>query len=60
MQTEIALGFEGAWPWPADRPGAWVPEAISLMKRNNCGKALAIAARPATSTAATASAATIT
>ena len=23
--------------------GAWVPEAISLMKRNNCGKALAIA-----------------
>jgi glutaryl-CoA dehydrogenase len=23
--------------------GAWVPEAISMMKRNNCGKALAIA-----------------
>ena len=23
--------------------GAWVPEAISMMKRNNCGKALEIA-----------------
>ena len=44
MQTEIALGFEGALALGRliDQ-GAWVPEAISLMKRNNCGKALAIA-----------------
>ena len=44
MQTEIALGFEGALALGRliDK-GAWVPEAISLMKRNNCGKALAIA-----------------
>jgi glutaryl-CoA dehydrogenase len=44
MQTEIALGFEGALALGRllDE-GAWVPEAISLMKRNNCGKALAIA-----------------
>jgi glutaryl-CoA dehydrogenase len=44
MQTEIALGYEGALALGRliDQ-GAWVPEAISLMKRNNCGKALAIA-----------------
>jgi glutaryl-CoA dehydrogenase len=44
MQTEIALGFEGALALGRllDE-GAWVPEAISLMKRNNCGKALDIA-----------------
>jgi glutaryl-CoA dehydrogenase len=44
MQTEIALGLEGALALGRllDE-GAWVPEAISLMKRNNCGKALAIA-----------------
>ena len=44
MQTEIALGFEGALALGRliDQ-GAWVPEAISLMKRNNCGKALEIA-----------------
>jgi glutaryl-CoA dehydrogenase len=44
MQTEIALGFEGALALGRllDQ-GAHVPEAISLMKRNNCGKALAIA-----------------
>ena len=44
MQTEIALGVEGALALGRliDQ-GAWVPEAISLMKRNNCGKALAIA-----------------
>src|SRR6185295_12129955 len=44
MQTEIALGFEGALALGRliDQ-GAWVPEAISLMKRNNCGKALDIA-----------------
>jgi glutaryl-CoA dehydrogenase len=44
MQTEIALGLEGvlALGRLLDE-GAWVPEAISMMKRNNCGKALAIA-----------------
>jgi len=44
MQTEIALGFEGALALGRliDQ-GTWSPEAISLMKRNNCGKALAIA-----------------
>ncbi|MEQ8434082.1 MAG: acyl-CoA dehydrogenase family protein, partial [Oceanicaulis sp.] len=44
MQTEIALGYQGALRLGRllDE-GAWVPEAISLMKRNNCGKALAIA-----------------
>ncbi len=44
MQTEIALGLQGAL-----RVGrlmdedAAAPEMISLIKRNNCGKALAIA-----------------
>jgi glutaryl-CoA dehydrogenase len=44
MATEIALGLEGALALGRllDQ-GAWVPEAISLMKRNNCGKALDIA-----------------
>ena len=44
MSTEIALGFEGAYALGRllDE-GAWVPEAISMMKRNNCGKALDIA-----------------
>jgi glutaryl-CoA dehydrogenase len=44
MQTEIALGLQGALALGRmiDK-GAWVPEAISLMKRNNCGKALEIA-----------------
>ncbi|WP_409019669.1 acyl-CoA dehydrogenase family protein [Brevundimonas vesicularis] len=44
MQTEIFLGFEGAYALGRLLDtGAWVPEAISLMKRNNCGKSLAIA-----------------
>jgi len=44
MQTEIALGYQGALALGRMMDeGAWVPEAISLMKRNNCGKALAIA-----------------
>jgi glutaryl-CoA dehydrogenase len=44
METEIALGFEGALALGRlIDEGAWVPEAISMMKRNNCGKALAIA-----------------
>ena len=44
MSTEIALGFQGALALGRllDE-GAWVPEAISMMKRNNCGKALDIA-----------------
>jgi glutaryl-CoA dehydrogenase len=44
MQTEIALGLEGSYALGRliDQ-GAWVPEAISMMKRNNCGKALDIA-----------------
>ena len=44
MMTEIALGYEGAMALGRlIDEGAWVPEAISLMKRNNCGKALEIA-----------------
>jgi len=44
MQTEIALGLEGSYALARlIDEGAWVPEAISLMKRNNCGKALDIA-----------------
>jgi glutaryl-CoA dehydrogenase len=44
MQTEIALGLQGSLALGRllDQ-GAFVPEAISLMKRNNCGKALDIA-----------------
>lgn len=44
MQTEIAVGFQGALQLGRllDE-GAYVPEAISMMKRNNCGKALDIA-----------------
>jgi len=44
MQTEIALGLNGALALGrALDTGAWSPESISLMKRNNCGKALDIA-----------------
>ena len=44
MQTEIALGLQGVLQVGRllDQ-GAYVPEAISMMKRNNCGKALDIA-----------------
>jgi len=44
MQTEIALGLQGALALGRmlDR-GAGTPEAISLLKRNNCRKALEIA-----------------
>jgi glutaryl-CoA dehydrogenase len=44
MQTEIALGLQGALQLGRliDQ-GAFLPEAISLLKRNNCGKALSIA-----------------
>jgi glutaryl-CoA dehydrogenase len=44
MQTEIALGYQGALQLGRLMDeDAFVPEAISLMKRNNCGKALTIA-----------------
>lgn len=44
MQTEISLGLQGALQLGRMLDeGLWVPEAISLMKRNNCGKALDIA-----------------
>ena len=44
MQTDIALGLQGALQVGRmmDSIGV-VPEAISLVKRNNCGKALEIA-----------------
>jgi glutaryl-CoA dehydrogenase len=44
MMTDIALGLE--WSLALGRrldEGDWVPEAISMMKRRNCGVALAIA-----------------
>jgi glutaryl-CoA dehydrogenase len=44
MQTEIALGLAGALRLGRlMEAGRAAPEAISLMKRNNCGKALDIA-----------------
>jgi glutaryl-CoA dehydrogenase len=44
MQTEIALGLQGALRvGQLFDAGKMAPEMISLMKRNNCGKALDIA-----------------
>jgi glutaryl-CoA dehydrogenase len=44
MQTEITLGLMGSWRLGKLRDeGRAAPEAVSLMKRNNCGKALEIA-----------------
>lgn len=44
MQTEITLGLQGALQLGRlFDEGIETPEAISLMKRNNCGKALDIA-----------------
>ena len=44
MQTDIALGLQGALRLGRMvEAGVASPEAISLMKRNNCGKALEIA-----------------
>ena len=44
MMTEIALGLHAALQLGRlIDEGAWVPEAISMLKRNNAGKALAIA-----------------
>jgi glutaryl-CoA dehydrogenase len=44
MQSEIALGYQGALAvGRMIDAGTGAPEAISLIKRNNCGKALDIA-----------------
>jgi glutaryl-CoA dehydrogenase len=44
MQTEIALGLQGCLALGRGlERGSVAPPAISLMKRNNCGKALDIA-----------------
>ena len=44
MQTEITLGLQGALRLGRLMDaGSAAPESISLMKRNNCGKALDIA-----------------
>ena len=44
MQTEIALGLQGCMALGRGlERGSLAPPAISLMKRNNCGKALDIA-----------------
>ncbi len=44
MQTEVSLGLQGALALGRMmESGTASPEAISLMKRNNCGKALAVA-----------------
>ncbi|MFO1088295.1 MAG: acyl-CoA dehydrogenase [Hyphomicrobiales bacterium] len=44
MQTEIALGLQGSLALGRGlERGTVAPPAISLMKRNNCGKALEIA-----------------
>ena len=44
MQTDIALGLQGSLQLGRLLDaGAFVPEAISMLKRNNCGKALEIA-----------------
>lgn len=44
MQTDIALGLQGSLALGrALDQGSFAPESISLMKRNNCGKALDIA-----------------
>ncbi len=44
MQTEIALGYQAALAvGRAIDAGTGSPEAVSLIKRNNCGKALDIA-----------------
>ncbi|ALG74120.1 acyl-CoA dehydrogenase [Azospirillum thiophilum] len=44
MMTEIALGLQGCIRVGRMMDdGSWSPEAVSLIKRNNCGKALDIA-----------------
>ncbi len=44
MQTEITLGLNAALTVGRNIDnGSWAPEMISLIKRNNCGKALDVA-----------------
>ncbi len=44
MQTEITLGLQAALQVGRLMDnGSWAPEMVSLIKRNNCGKALEIA-----------------
>jgi glutaryl-CoA dehydrogenase len=44
METEIALGLQAALAVGRNIDAdTWAPEQVSLIKRNNCGKALAIA-----------------
>lgn len=44
MQTEITLGLQAALQvGRLMDSGNWSPEMVSLIKRNNCGKALDIA-----------------
>ncbi|MFA7430915.1 MAG: acyl-CoA dehydrogenase [Rhodospirillaceae bacterium] len=44
MQTEIALGLQGCLQVGRMMDaGTWAPEAVSLIKRNSCGKALDVA-----------------
>src|SRR5476649_762192 len=43
MQTEIALGLQGALRLGRMLEAGTAPPSISLMKRNNCGKALDVA-----------------
>jgi glutaryl-CoA dehydrogenase len=44
MATEIALGLQAALSVGRSiDDGSWAPEQVSLIKRNNCGKALDIA-----------------
>ncbi len=44
MQTEIALGLNAALTVGRNIDnGTWAPEMVSLIKRNNCGKALDVA-----------------
>lgn len=44
MQTEITLGLQGCLRLARLMDeGTWAPEMVSLLKRNNCGKALDIA-----------------
>ncbi|MCJ8159832.1 acyl-CoA dehydrogenase [Sphingomonas sp. LaA6.9] len=44
METEIALGLNAALTVGRNiDAGTWAPEMVSLIKRNNCGKALDIA-----------------
>jgi len=44
MQTDIALGLQAALQVGRSMDsGSWAPEMVSMIKRNNCGKALDVA-----------------